>query len=74
MLLTAGVTVTDDADGQCARGWFVGVITTTIKAISHIERLRGSENISCVPTAGLVGNVVTACSESWRPATRNGRC
>jgi hypothetical protein len=69
MPLTAGVTVTNDADGQCARGWLVGVITATIKAISHIERSRGSENTSCVPTAGLVGNVVTACSERWLPAT-----
>jgi len=37
MPLTAGVTVTDDADAQSAP-WFVGVITTTIKGISHVER------------------------------------
>jgi hypothetical protein len=40
MPLTAGVTVTDDADAPVPPRRFVGVITTTIKAISHAERSR----------------------------------
>jgi len=74
MPLTAGVTVTDDADGPVRPGWSVGVITTTIKEISHVERIAGSARLGLVPTSGLVGNGVTAGDESWPPATRNGPC
>jgi len=74
MPLTAGVTVADDADGPVRPGWFVGVITTTIKAISHVERSRGWRTTGRVPTGDLIVNIVTARGESWRPATRNGRC
>jgi hypothetical protein len=41
MLLTAGVIVTDEADCAVRPGSFVGVVTTTIKAISHGERSLG---------------------------------
>jgi len=53
---------------------FVGVITATKKETSHVEQLRVRENTGHVPTADLVGNVVTAGGESWLPATRNGLC
>jgi hypothetical protein len=74
MPLTAGVTVTSDADARCVPRRFVGVITATMKGTSHIERWRPPEDTGRMPTVDLVGNVVTACGESWLPATRNGLC
>ena len=75
-MLTAGVTVTvtGDADRPVRPWWFVGVITAAKKQTSHVEQWRAPENTGQVPTADLVGNVVTAGGESWRPATRNGHC
>jgi hypothetical protein len=72
MPLATRITVTCDAGGRCAPWRFVGVVTTPKKATSHVERPRGSENTGRAPTADLIGNVVSALGESWRPATRNG--
>jgi len=55
---TAGATVTDDADAPVRPGWFVGVITTTIRGTSDVERFGGLGNVGRVPTAGLVVKVV----------------
>ena len=74
MPLTAGVTVTADADTRCASWRFLGVITPPKKGIFHVERGRWSENTGRVPTADLVGKLVTMRGESWLPATRNGLC
>ena len=67
MPLTAGVTVIGDADARCVHGGFVGVITATKKVTSHVEQWQAQENTGHVPTADLVGNIVTAGVESWRP-------
>jgi len=48
------------------RGWFVGVITTTIRGISHVERSVGrTTSVACRP---LIWS-----STSWRRAVRVGR-
>ena len=46
----------------------------TKKGTSHVEQSRAPENTGPVPTTGLVGDVVPAGGESWRPATRNCLC
>jgi len=43
---------------------FVVVITATKKETSHVEQSPAPENTGHVPTADLVGNVVTADGES----------
>lgn len=63
MPLTAGVTVIDNADRQSALGWFVGVITTTIWPISHVERSAGRTASGSVANADLVVNLVKTCGE-----------
>jgi len=72
MPLTAGVAVTGDADAQSRPGW-IAASSLRRSRESPCRAVAGSENTSRRPPV-LVGNVVTAGRQSWRPAPRNGHC
>ena len=59
MPLTAGVTVTGDADARVRPWRFVGVIAMTIKGHLPRRAVAGSVDTGRVPTADPVVNVVT---------------
>ena len=56
--------------------WFVGVTTAPTKRGTQVGRGVPARPglVERLPTAGLVGNVVTARGESWPLATPTGPC
>jgi len=57
--MTAGAVVTGDAI-RGALWWFVGVTTAPTKRDAQVGRSVGAGIVGRLPTAGLVGNFVTA--------------